>query len=107
MLKHGVIRAITLHEGAFILGFRVIRKRGGEGQRAQGKPSGDDLGREAHLGEQEDRKEYFDEGGLSGKTMREALYRERERERQLDRNAAGAASNEFRKETCLSAPRDC
>lgn len=49
MLKHGIISTITFDEGTFVLGLRVIGKGGGEGKGAQGEPSGDDLGGEAHV----------------------------------------------------------
>ena len=51
MLKHGVISTITFDEGTFVVDFRVTAgKRRGKGKGAQGKPGGEDLGGEAHIG---------------------------------------------------------
>lgn len=48
MLEDSIVSAITFNKRAFVLG--VIRKRRSESKGAQGKPSGDDLGGEAHIG---------------------------------------------------------
>lgn len=101
MLEDGIISTVTFDKRAFVLGLRVTRKRRSESEGAEGKPSGDEVGSEAHIGRERRSENSLkrDVGSFERQWLRS--YIEKAAGQECILTGGGGGDEQVKKEPCV------